>query len=554
MKGQTAYYAIAIIAVLALGMFAVGGWPFIGSPIGFTTIALSYADFSSSSEAFNGEQFILTVLQGGMGQYATGTIYANDITSQSGERADKNFNIDIVYAEQSCNYEIKKSVSDPIYAYQVLTSQGLICDNTWATERCGSDYVAKGGDGAITCWCVRRTLQTTAVAYQTIENPEVRTTCDITVGNGIDDAVFKMDTEGNSRGWIDENVYVTYDGDLVKSYCPSQNAYYGYYVQGTWRVGLEANYEDYKIVKNSVDNALQICEDAYLGNECTISHINTVKDNLNDATADALTPSFFGSINNVAALDGAYIVNTLQNFANVPMYTFYVKADYLQIVQRVPDIQILSVSSQKFKTNGNIRVELYNYGDAGNARVWAECDSPFSSIGETEVGVDPNTMEVVWLPVTVNTAVPVCDICTVKSNDAFSTYSMDVQVCADPEQTCVPNAKECTPENKIRQCNEFGSAYTIIEDCGDGLCDYDMFGVPYCQDVPPPPPPGNYVWILIPILAGILAIIGYYAKEEIGAVIFGAIGAIVGSLIYLYAESVLVQMWLWFMQMFMGVG
>ena len=64
----------------------------------------------------------------------------------------------------------------------------------------------------------------------------------------------------------------------------------------------------------------------------------------------------------------------------------------------------------------------------------------------------------------------------------------------------------------------------------------------------PPPPPVDLIWLLIPVLAVLLGIVGYYAAEVPGAIILGLLGAITGYLVYWVSQLA------WWAQMLLALG
>lgn len=491
---------LMVIGILVLAGAFVYGSGLMGTLTGFTTLSLSQADYSMSSctpeNFFCGKLWTLTVAQGGMGQKAIGTIAAADIEVKSGTKPDRNLAIEITYSEQSCEYPIQKS-SDPqilqYFTHGYPETPGIGCTQPEAEKVCRSTGFSSmvfygklapysGTIEGQPCFCVLAESRTGAIGY--LDNPGVRTVADIEVSNGDAVDTARMDTQGSSRGGIGSNVYYTWNGDLIKDSCASQSPYYAFYRNGEWRIGSNTNLLLYRASAGDIGNDLSgICR-VGLGlppDSCTSTAINNLVNSNNQKSNAALVEQYFGDRVSPTSILGAAVKRDLPSFVQIPVYTFYVKADWLGIYQPDPDIRITGAVSQKFKTNGEVIVTLFNYGETANAEVWVECPLPFKMIGNNkQVTVWQGSQETVNIPVNVDTDQPVEKVCTAKSNDGFHTSEFSVILKADPEAQCTPFRKSCEYQ-RIVQCNQYGSGTSVIKECASNeVCKYDAYGEPGC--------------------------------------------------------------------------
>lgn len=530
-------------------------WIYSGTmPIGWTTIGLSQADFrSTSNEFFSGPRWILTVVQGGMGQFAEGVISKTQIGSQSGEEPANDFAIKLEYSEQTCEYNIQKDINaENIYIYTLHdiplgVNPDVVCPKGifWKSKYSWSF------DG----FCIEET-QITGAIEPNIESPHVRTKATIRVDrNSVSSAspYFDFDSEGNTQGWIGDNVYFVYNGDLIRNNCPDPDRYFAMYkyggTGGPWRIGSRERYDTYKIKKTQVLNDLSsICPETGISTSCTVEEVARRVNDLNNAAHQAEWFESFGTMEEEMSLDGAKIHHNPGYFVNSPLHTFYVKADWLGVFQPEPNVFIQDAYLPDcINTYGNLVIVIRNDGEDGNARISVTCESPFSSGSNArEVYVASGATISTYFPITVNTANPITKTCTVIVTDATHTRTQDVTVCANPESVCTPGEKVCI-ETSIATCNAWGSGWDE-QPCGENqVCDYDEWGIPYCRDknVPPPPPnPNPWLWVLIPGLAIILGLIGYFTRGAIIGVILAVIGGVIGYAIYWFMTLPVWMQWL----------
>jgi len=454
------------------------------SAFGFTTLSISQAQFTSSNSFFQGQVYILSVAQGGMGQTASGTISPTDIKNAgSSQQPTDGFTININYQTQQCEYPITPNYqATPIYSYDYKTwgydinPLHLGCQEDTAKQICPNNRIAYGKFGASwTCVCVMENPIISTISYNSIQNPYVHTVSQISVSGGKNGAVngqLTVDTKNTIQGYVGSNVYAVWNGYLVQNVCPTNaNQYVGYFNQGKWQLGSSASYTNYLNVRNAnYQNLLA-------PGGTTEDNFKFWVNNVNSAEQQALQAATFGDgIINPTSTSSAIIYQTMNSQIQVPIYTLYVKADALGIYQPVPDIQIKSLNFPQFKTQGTIAVMLYNAGDkAGNANVYAKCSSPAQDSNTITMGVASKESQVAYLEVSGSVQTKTTVTCTVYVvNSAGKTYSQQISTVESPEVVCVPNQYICDVGNVVKRCNADGSGYDTIKQCGSNeVCAFE---------------------------------------------------------------------------------
>ncbi len=497
MKAQISMMQIVIGVIIAVVVFSIAvqqgliELPAIpGGVIGFTTLSLDKAQFTSSSNFFNDETYILTVSQGGLGQFATASISPEDIVREgSSEKPTDEFDIRITYSEQACEYTIRPDTSAiPIFSY-VLKEYPIdffdpLCQdiNRASSAVRGFNLLSFGKPGgfSFTCVAVQRNPEILTIAKQSIDNPSVHTIADIETLGGKNNALngnIRVDTSGNIQGFVGSNAYVTWDGYLVRDVCAiNQDQFTGLFENGQWKIGSDANYDAYISTKATEERVLT---NPSGGN---LIDLQFSIDNLNEASRIAsLTKSFGDFITNSRDINNAVIIQQLDSLVNVPVYTFFIKADAIGITQPVADITPVSCNWDPFNTNGNIQVNLRNFGEAGNAEVSASCPQLNTGTSKT-ISLGTGQSGDIFLPVSGQTDTSRTVTCNVNVNNAAGdTNSLQCSTTQNPEITCSPAGKIFCSGNQIKQCNSEQQT-TIIQTCS-GSCSIDNNGNPICSEV-----------------------------------------------------------------------
>jgi len=482
----------AIIIVLILFVIYYAHINGLLSVYGFTTLALSSAQFSSSSQWWTGNTWILTVAQGGLGQRAEGIISASSIGASSGQTPQKDLNITMEMTGQNCFYNINKDVNaQPIYVYQIYNLGSILTCPSTSSQCYTTPYKPVG---SLDCYCVGREQMFSAIATS-IAPPYYTQRTDITVTAGFNKVTKSFDTKGQTAGYVGDNVYAIWNGYAMRDICPTDyQQYYGFLNtrggDATWQVGSKSLYNDYVMYKANFEQFIQDCASGVsLLGPCNVQNFQTYVNTVNSKEAVAVNPVRFGTSPATEVMNNSVSGASIQEYPNTligsSLWTMYVKADWLGIYQPTPNIVIQDVQCPTFKSNGFVQANLYNSGDeTGNANVWVTCNSPIVSNGQSkQVGLASKTSDNVYLDISAVTTSPTSASCIVSvQNLPGQTYTKSITCQVNPEQLCTPNLKTCA-NDVIIQCNSYGSAQTDVQDCKatNQICQY-VNNVPTCVD------------------------------------------------------------------------
>jgi len=489
-----------LITLLLLGIF-VGSLYFLGilkymmtGLQGYTTLSLSQAGFKTDDPNdpwWNSKVYILTVVQGGMSQSARGTITKQEVDDKgSTEKPLNDLTIDITYGKQTCEYPIRVNSNVPNvnrYSYHSFTKPLCLDWKKCVREYCLEHYPNSKWVGAITwtltAFCIEEKPQTGAVAYTTIENPTVHTISTTSVKAKGETYTSNLDTQQATTQQIGPYVFAIWDGYLNKGTCDSQSSYYGFYSQGSWKIGHATNYETYKTQYDTQITKIKL----YETNGWSMSEVDlkTAVSLVDTAAVSAIQETSFGTIDKVNNMTDAVIIQDVKSWVSDPVFTYYVKADWLGIYQPVTKPEIVEVSSQKFQSSseGTIYVKFRNAGDyRGTMQVWATCESPFRQVGPTqEYTLEAGDIETAYIKISMDTNVSVTKYCTVHVKSLAIEVTKKVEVTGDPWQICTSDKYSCI-DNKVQKCNSAGSGYETITTCEVGkICEYDTTGKAYCK-------------------------------------------------------------------------
>ncbi len=483
---------LLIIILLAAGMFVLlKGLP-SASLTGFTGLSLSDADFVSSSEFFSGKTYILTVAQGGMAQSAIGTITKEKIGSETGQAPNNDMKIDITYSKQQCEYPIRTTSAVPIYKLNVENHWFCLLppSESEARSKCQRTFAGNSQDDGwygkwteTECFCIEKVKQTGALAYNSIGNPYVHTISTIKVNSKGEEYSKDIDTKQNIADYIGSNVYARWNGYLsTGGQCASQAPYYGFNdaATGQWKLGYANNYNNYNAIASSIKTDL----DKGRYDKAVIESKIT---NWNSYAASGMNQAFFGNIKDSFSLENALIEKELNAFVAVPTYTFYVKADWLGILQPVTTVDLQSTSCPKFRSgsNGQITATYKNTGNQrGTVTLWAECNPPFRQVGGSkDFTLESGETRTDYIEVSADVKYPTAANCVVKAKTLGNEDSQTVSCAVDPNIVCNPNEYRCQ-QNSVYQCNSAGSALEFRQSCSlSQECTYSSNGAAYCKDV-----------------------------------------------------------------------
>jgi hypothetical protein len=488
-----------ILILILLGLFVAysGGYlKFQALPYGWTTLSLTKASFVTTAPGgLPSPVWILSVMQGGLAQNALGVIDNEEVGAMSGTKPKYDLKIEMSWDKLSWEYPIHVDYSSlPIRSYTLITWDDwrLVCYESDAKAKCGS-YIYWGKfPMSATCFCIKETQETSYMGY--LDNCNIHSISTIKLTAKDRTYSETIDTKGEISKNIGPYAYVVWDGNLMKQNCPTQSPYKPFYNVG-WQLGDANYYNDYVHYYRDFREYMASC---VAGANCDKATISTKINYVNSYGSNFIQqPKKFGEIIDSSSTDKAYVDLTVTSDVQVPLYTFYVSASWLEIYQPQPKPQIVEAKGVDFKSGeyGFLYVKFKNVGDTGNFEVWAECSSPIYVLDSTKtIGVSVGGESETYIKVGGNVASKSCQSCTIKVKGAGTNNidSREVQVCVDPQKVCNPGTKECSQDlTYIRQCNSEGSGWVRYHDCAsDEYCTY-VEGEPKCVKKTPPTPSGE---------------------------------------------------------------
>lgn len=500
--------AAPFIVVLLLGfayITAIGGLPPGVLVSGGTTLSLTQADFTSSSSFFSGKQWILTFAQGGMGQSWVGSGTKSAIGSKSGTEPGSDFYLKVDMKSEDCRFPISKdSTMAPVYVYNYEVWNKAVwetCEGTRGT-RCGAGalkslellYDKNGGQMVpyTFCGCIGRTAVTSSLG--TLKTPEVVATSTVSVSRDGSSYESKTVELGKANAQVTFNNAVgVFSGYLASGdTCDTQfsqaaNQYYVFYNNG-WKLGSMSYYRDYSTALQNMQTWFGTWQsDTARSAETLKNRVET----LNSYEANAIKSMGGSFVNaNTESTTGTsppYFVRTLKTPISAPVWTFYVKADWLGVVQPVPRAIVTYGSSTGCKSGqgGNIQLSVKNTGEAGNVEIWATCSGSFASSYSSVSSFKSGETKSFNVPFDVNTGAAVagtCRVCAHGNGDTATESCLNVGVSCSPQQICTPGTVICEGVG-VKKCNLAGSGFEITEDCAAAgkVCQFSN-GVPACVD------------------------------------------------------------------------
>ena len=156
------------------------------------------------------------------------------------------------------------------------------------------------------------------------------------------------------------------------------------------------------------------------------------------------------------------------------MTTLYIKADKLGIYTPASEIKLYDPNTDCFKTGdqGSIEVGVENIGDERwSGRLFAECESPFSSSRSLDVSLAPGEKETRFLTITAAASSHTNGECTVYAEGVGSDDSVKIRTCVDPLITCSAGTEFCSTNGDlaaIKQCSSDGATSSVKKTCTQG--------------------------------------------------------------------------------------
>jgi hypothetical protein len=548
----------------------------------------------STDTILDGKVWVMTVAQGGMAQYATGTVSSGSLMSSSGETNERGFTLDITNTKQSCEYPISHDIN--AYPVALLGYKqypcALFCPSAESVEEDCKNYgkplfiVHDNILGTITSyWCIYTTVEHEMGNLPENANYEFETKFTLTIDgeNPITETISSKDTKNIKLGNIARASWVWVGNLETGDNCPSpigQNIRPIHYDK--WYFCDSTKYQQYSEWVSPRYSQSWINSQSW-----NSEFIETFIDDWNEKAYDAMATKNFKSNGGTVAttnanLDSGFATIDIVNQIQIPVFTFYIKADTLGIVQPIAKPLILDARGTTFNTGqkGLVYVKFKNVGSGrGNFDVSVTCESPITGEGlKTFNGIYPGDIKEAYMKVWGESSIRQTKTCTIKVCALTDCVTENVLVTVDPLCACEAGRMQCR-ENNIMQCKSDCSGWELIEDCvsqgkkctvdstgqliceeRDGICAKEGESCDFieccgnlkcvggilgktCQREQP-----DWSWIWIIIIAVLGLAIGYWKLGVIGAVIGGIIGGIIGLVIFWWMGLA------WWQQLLLGFG
>lgn len=496
---------IAIVAILVIVLFILN-YQGVFKPfaIGSSTLSLSNVDLRSSNPYLNGKAWLLTFVSGGLGQSYTGTFTPSQVDSFTSDssKTTKSFTIDVDYSPTVCSYDInyQSGALTSIYDVELRTYQCLFEFLSPSPEevklKTGLRSLLFLGKNYPTCWGIGWNTESPVA---NIQNPNIQSEYDITLSVEGGPLITKsIDTLSSSKqGQLGDFAYAIWNGNLGSGIsCPSQSPYKSAYQNGVWTVIGDADYQGYVAAYNNFRTNLPALSSQGASLTEIQNQVNSLRNRIILAQAKkSFISSSYGLIN-AQQLANAKI--TLQTSTQIifPMTSLYIKSDTIGIFTPVPEIKILSTSSECFKTGstGTISAVIKNEGqERGTFRAFTECSSPFSQSYPIEGTLEAGESRTLNLPLTASASQKITGSCNVIIESTGPRVTRQVNTCVDPQITCtVPYPEKfCAiqgTQEVVKQCSVDGATSQITDTClanefceqgeckleGDGGGDYTL--------------------------------------------------------------------------------
>jgi len=479
-KNNLLFWIVLMGILLGVGSFYYSAY-------GFTTLSLSQVQFvdnpklPSGNTLWSGKTWVLTITQQGMGQraYASYSPETLQEKANSEERPEEDFEIDVEWNNQQCKWEVLNDENKiPLATYRVVFWNIFFgsCSSEDAESHCNAgkiiDYgkVGTGWSYPIPCYCVEEIKKG---YFKKFGKNWIKSSGQIYL-KGKETASCNLDTEGTtgiSQGYCGDKVYVIWDGHLLKNSCnPVGDDYVPLYKDGNLKLIGMNSYQNYVSSYNDLID--------YLNSD--IISANTLKQKVDSVN------NKYNNLNYYSAgyFEGSTYVQDLDYSAVNPMWTLYVKSDFLGIYQPRPKFVIESLSQDKM--NMKIRVYIRNDGDTGSGDLSISCEPPFyPDLNALPISIRGGESKLYEIGYSVESNSPVERICTVKVSSVNGVVTKDIPLSYEPKQYCVPGHKKCFDNNRVvKKCNVYGTAYEFVETCKEGcICTYDNEGEAYCRNM-----------------------------------------------------------------------
>ncbi len=518
-KKNLIYIALILLTVLTLGVIFIS--PIRQTVVGSTTLALTQVDLRSSYAPLDGKVWVYTFSQGGLGQYAVGTVDSEDASDRySGDESpEEDFEMRVTYDKQECQYPIKlDSVSTPYFNGQIYSSlrlvefTGINVNACIKPDKCGADEpMMYYYEVPLRCNVVCGTRRTGNIGR--LENPSINSQFTVNVQADGDSDSETFQTLGETKGAVGSHTYVTWDGNFnTGKQCQDKDPYIPIYRSGSWYLGSSNDYDTYSDLMDDL-----------IANADNDKDVEFLLPQVNSASSKALNRITLGSIDNAGSQSsGLWTLDIKDQDLIRPVVTAFIEADWIGIVTPIGKPRIESAKATDFKagSNGNVKVIVKNIGDdIGTFNIYGECsDSRVNIYENKEVSVGAGKKTTVYLPISGDVSSDTRFTCNaIAQGTQFKdekTFGFEITVAGTE---CTPRDMTCMPNGDIYECNSEGFwSNNPTEECGNG-CEYDEYGQPFCTGLPPPPPPpaqdiSKYIPYLIGAVLGLSVFGVWYGK------------------------------------------
>jgi hypothetical protein len=477
-------FAVFVIAVLILSAYAA---------IAFSTLSLSKVDFQSNDPALNKSSWLLTVVEDGNSQYATGTFDNEQIKSPDGRYAQQDLKIEIENTKNTCEYTFQNTAI-PIYTVDQRKLDGVLA---WynTPDKCKALYSGTftSANPGFSGYCFVRTQSGTVAPLSTpvttvastVKLTAGGTPATGTVGSISQKSVALADNSGKTRA------IATWNGNLVSGeQCPNplDAGVTGVKDSSGFLISTKAAYDAY-ITDASQDN-LKNCLGLISFSEPTLEgHYKACLDSYNARSRALLTKTATKPFQNATLMKNSTGAGkatiSLPNLIQYPVLTLRVDATWLGIFLPVTKPEIVKLEAAEFTegSSGNVRATIKNAGNVnGSISITLACTGSIERTGILRtLSLNAGTTGTVDLPISCQADGTASQgSCTVTAADISKPDNKDtksVSTLCKPIALCNANEQRCS-DNTVQTCNSQGTKWVNEQVCPSGCTIQD--GKPTC--------------------------------------------------------------------------
>ena len=457
------------------------------SVLAFDTLGLSKVAFQSNDADVGGDAWLLTVVENGNNQYATGTFTPDEITRKDGAMAKNDIKIEITDSKNQCQYDLTNSYQK-IHSVELLTNKNggigfWSAENDCIAASNGAGYILNRNAQSALAICYIFKQQGTYTPLSTPTNTIESTITATVAGQSVSGTI---NSQSASNIQLGNRAYASWSGNLVSgTQCPNplDSGVSAVTLNGNPRITSKSGYDEYLPARAALvacaagvsgqtfisEADYKPCTDAYMAKYAAAARPTTIQ-------------PFASALNG----DGKVIFDSKQ-LLQFPVFTLRVRADWLGIYLPVGMPKIVSVTSSAFNeaSVGHILATVQNTGDAqASFTISATCKDTALQTGTTQtVTLNAKDQTVVDIPISGGVkGTDTSTTCTVLAQDrnkATNKDTKDVTVTVKALAVCQAGDKQCI-NNLIQTCNAQGTQWVNTETCAAG-CDYSK-GAPICND------------------------------------------------------------------------